>query len=103
MLNQTIAKSQAALDEATQVGRQDLVDKEQEQLDIIRKYLSDVKVATPDDIQKAVQEIIKTVPEGKGKAAFGEVMKGALKLLEGRNAVPKDVSEAVKKALEGKN
>ncbi|RPA71172.1 GatB/YqeY domain-containing protein [Ascobolus immersus RN42] len=97
-MQKALQTAQTSLADYTAAGRQDLMDKQEGQIKVLQEYLAMVKVASKEDIEKVVEAVIKVAKE-EGKGVFGEVMKETLKRLEGRNAVPRVVSEVVREAL----
>ena len=73
-------------------GRDDLVKKEEAELEIIKKYLPEA--AGPEEIEKVVRAVI-----AEGNKEFGAIMREAMSRLKGR-AGGKEVGEAVKRLLE---
>lgn len=73
-------------------GRQDLADKEKEELEILKKYLP--QQLSKEETEKAVAKIISE----KGAKDFGSVMKEVMKELKGK-ADAKLISEIIKEKL----
>jgi uncharacterized protein YqeY len=96
IINKTRAKSQVSIDEATAVGRQDLVEKEQAQLDVLGQYADMVKTVGRDEIKEVVQRVVGELGEG---VKMGEVIKVVAKELEGRPVVRAEVAGVVKEVL----
>ena len=77
-------------------GRQDLVDKEMAEIDVIEGYLP--QAASPEEIDRAVAAAIAETGATSMKE-MGAVMKAVMPRLAGKNADGRAVSEAVKKKL----
>ncbi|KAH7328377.1 Yqey-like protein-domain-containing protein [Stachybotrys elegans] len=90
--------------EAKEAGRDDLVEKEMEQIRVYDQYLADSGVAkvTQEELQALVSSTVDTVSkEAKNaNAVMGEVMKRVKAALEGKDVdlseIPKMVKEAMK-------
>jgi uncharacterized protein len=98
IMQKALSTAQSSLADYSAANRQDLVDKQTSQIKVLEEYLSMIKVASKEDIEKVVNAIVKDMGDD-GKKVFGEIMKETLKRLEGRNVVPKVVSEVVKETL----
>ena len=98
VLQKEAKKRKESIDAFKKGNRDDLLLKEQEELDIISKYLP--AQLSEDDIRKAVQEIVKPLGELSEKD-FGRVMGLAMKELKGK-ADGNIVSKLVKKFLTNK-
>jgi uncharacterized protein YqeY len=79
----------------TQQGRNDLAEKELQQLEVISRYLP--KQLSPEELEEAVKKIILEVG-AKGPQDMGKVMGNATKALAGL-ADGKVISDLVKKLL----
>lgn len=95
ILSREAKKRKEAAEIYKQGGREDLVQKESRELEIIRKYL-------PEQLnEEAIEKIVKAAIEKTGASSpkdFGKVMAEAMKELKGR-ADAKTVSEIIKKKL----
>ena len=95
VLKREAKKRNDSIQHFTKGGRQDLVDKEQKELDIIKKYL-------PEEMnQSAIQQTIDQVVSEMGQVApsqFGLVMAQVMKKIQGQ-ADGALVSQLVKQAL----
>lgn len=84
-----------SIDLFSQAGRQDLVDREQAQLNIINEYLP--KQMTPEEAESVVSGIINSAGEITQKD-FGKIMGEVMKQLKGK-IDGKVIQEIVKKKL----
>lgn len=90
------AKKRKESIEAYQAGnRQDLLEREQQELDIIQKYLP--QQMSDEDVEKAIDEII-TANGATNISDLGKVMSEAMKVLKGR-ADGKKVQNIVRSKL----
>lgn len=85
-----------SIEQFTKGGRQDLADKEQQEILILNTYLP--AAASDDDIAAAVAKAIAETGASSAKD-MGKVMKAAMAALAGKTADGKKVSEAVKAKL----
>ena len=95
VLTSAAKKRKESIESFAKGGRQDLVDQETKELEIIREYLP--KQLTPEE----VEQVITTVMEETGSstaADFGKVMPAVMKQLKGK-VDGRLVQELVKKKL----
>jgi uncharacterized protein YqeY len=85
-----------SIEQFTKGGRQDLADKEQQEIVILNTYLP--AAASDDDIAAAVAKAIAETGASSAKD-MGKVMKAAMAALAGKTADGRKVSEAVKAKL----
>ena len=93
LLSKQIKASQAAVQEFEAAKRQDLVDKEQGQLDILEGYLGQIEVVGEEEIRNLVRE---EVGGAKGDVKAGQVIGRVMGKIKSR-AVD---SEVVKRVVE---
>jgi uncharacterized protein YqeY len=96
VLRSEIKKRKESIESFEKGGRQDLVEKEQNEVNIIEQYLP--KEMSDEELSNKVKAVIDDTSEDK---SFGIVMKTAVAALNGV-ADGKRISVAVKKALENK-
>ena len=87
-----------SIEQFTNAGRTDLVDKETAELTVLQAYLP--AAATPEEINAAVAEAIAETGASSPKD-MGKVMKAVMPKLAGKNADGKAVNEAVRRTLGG--
>ena len=87
-----------SIEQFTNAGRTDLVEKETAELNILQAYLP--AGATPEEINAAVAEAIAETGASSPKD-MGKVMKAVMPKLAGKNADGKAVNEAVRRSLGG--
>lgn len=68
LLRTMIVSRKKSIAEYDAAGRQDLVDKESSEIEVLKKYAGLVSVASDDDLDKKVKEIISTLPEADQKS-----------------------------------
>ncbi len=95
VLNKQIKMRKDAIDGFKKGNRDDLVQKEAKELDMLKQYLPEP--LSGEEVVKIVQEEIGAL-EVKDKSAFGRTMKAVLDRVKGR-AEAKVVSELVREAL----
>ena len=85
-----------SIEQFTNAGRTDLVEKETAELRVLQAYLP--AAATPEEIDAAVAEAIAETGASSPKD-MGKVMKAVMPKLAGKNADGKAVNEAVRRTL----
>jgi uncharacterized protein len=85
-----------SIEQFTNAGRTDLVEKETAELKVLQAYLP--AAATPEEITAAVAEAIAETGASSPKD-MGKVMKAVMPKLAGKNADGKAVNEAVRRTL----
>lgn len=96
LLRSLVKQRRDSIEQYEKAGRQELVDKEKAEIDVIEIYLP--KAASQDEIDQAVAAAIAETGATSMKD-MGKVMKSAQAALAGKNADGKLVSEAVKAKL----
>ena len=95
-LQSLVKQRRDSIEQYEKAGRQELVDKEKAEIDVIETYLP--QAASQDEILQAVAAAIAETGATSMKD-MGKVMKAAQAALAGKNADGKLVSEAVKAKL----
>ena len=95
LLTKQLKQRKDSIAQFEQNGRQDLATTEQEEVEVIARYLP--QALSPEALQAAVQALIAELGAG-GAQDFGRVMKEASARLRGQ-ADGKDISAAVKALL----
>ena len=85
-----------SIEQFSNAGRTDLVEKETAELKVLQAYLP--AAATPEEINAAVAEAIAETGASSPKD-MGKVMKAVMPKLAGKNADGKAVNEAVRRTL----
>ncbi len=85
-----------SIEQFSNAGRTDLVEKETAELNVLQAYLP--AAATPEEVNAAVAEAIAETGATSPKD-MGKVMKAVMPKLAGKNADGKAVNEAVRRTL----
>ena len=96
LLRSLVKQRRDSIEQYEKAGRQELVDKEQAEVDVIETYLP--KAASQEEIEQAVTAAISETGATSMKD-MGKVMKAAQAALAGKNADGRMVSEVVKSKL----
>ena len=96
LLRSLVKQRRDSIEQYEKAGRQELVDKEQSEINVIEAYLP--QGASQAEIEAAVAAAI-TETGATSMKDMGKVMKAAQAALAGKNADGKAVSEAVKTRL----
>jgi len=96
LLRSLVKQRRDSIEQYEKAGRQELVDKEQAEVDVIEGYLP--QAASQDEIEQAVVAAIAETGAASIKD-MGKVMKAAQVALAGKNADGRTVSEIVKSKL----
>jgi len=98
LLRSMVKQRRDSIEQYTKGGRQDLVDKEQAEIEVIEAYLP--QGASAEVIEAAIAEAIAETSAASMKD-IGKVMKAVQAKLAGKNADGRTVSEIVKSKLGG--
>ena len=98
LMRSQVKQRRDSVEQYQKAGRQDLVDKETAEIEVIEGYLP--RAASAEEIEKAVAAAIAETGVTSPKD-MGVVMKTVMPKLAGRNADGRLVSETVKKKLGG--
>ena len=96
LLRSLVKQRRDSIEQYEKAGRQELVDKEKAEIDVIETYLP--QAASPDEIEQAVTAVI-TETGATSMRDMGKVMKAVQAALAGKNADGKLVSDVVKTKL----
>ena len=96
LLRSLVKQRRDSIEQYEKAGRQELVDKETAEIDVIEGYLP--KAATKEEIEVIVEQAIAETQASSMKD-MGKVMKAAQAALTGKNADGRLVSEVVKSKL----
>ena len=96
LLRSLVKQRRDSIEQYEKAGRQELVDKEQAEIDVIEIYLP--QAASQEEIEQVVAAVIAETGASSMKD-MGKVMKAAQAALAGKNADGRVVSEAVKAKL----
>jgi len=98
LLRSLVKQRRDSIEQYEKAGRQELVDKESAEIEVIETYLP--KAATREEIEAVVISAIAST-EATSMKDMGKVMKAAQAGLAGKNADGRVVSEIVKSKLGG--
>jgi uncharacterized protein len=98
LLRSLVKQRRDSIEQYEKAGRQELVDKEQAEINVIETYLP--KAATQQEIEQIITAVIAETGANSMKD-MGKVMKAAQAALAGKNADGRLVSEIVKAKLAG--
>jgi len=98
LLRSLVKQRRDSIEQYEKAGRQELVDKETAEIQVIEEYLP--QAATREEIEAVVDEAITSTAASSMKD-MGKVMKAAQAGLAGKNADGRLVSEVVKSKLGG--
>lgn len=98
LLRSLVKQRRDSIEQYAKAGRQELVDKEQAEIDVIDTYLP--KAASQEEIEQVVVAVIAETGASSMKD-MGKVMKAVQAALAGKNADGRLVSEVVKAKLAG--
>ena len=98
LLRSLVKQRRDSIEQYEKAGRQELVDKEQAEINVIETYLP--KAATQEEIEQVVAAVIVETGANSIKD-MGKVMKAVQAALAGKNADGRLVSEVVKAKLAG--
>ena len=96
LLRSLVKQRRDSVEQYEKAGRQELVDKEKAEIEVIETYLP--QAASPEEIEQAVIAAIAETGANSMKD-MGKVMKAAQAALAGKNADGRLVSETVKARL----
>ncbi len=96
LLRSLVKQRRDSIEQYEKAGRQELVDKEKAEIDVIETYLP--QAASQDEIEQAVVAAIAETGASSMKD-MGKVMKAAQAALAGKNADGKLISDVVKVKL----
>lgn len=103
LLKKTATQSKASADEFRAAGRNDLAEKEDNQIKVLEEYAGEVETIGPEEIASTVKSVIEKL---KGEAAgkklqMGDVLKTIFSpdVLGGKPVEKAEVAKAVKQAM----
>jgi uncharacterized protein YqeY len=98
VVTQLVKQRRDAIEQFRAGGRQDLVDRETAEIEVLERYLP--PAASDTDIQAAIEAAVAETGATTAKD-MGRVMKAVMAKLAGSSADGRKVSDAVKKRLSG--
>ncbi|KAF2824383.1 GatB/YqeY domain-containing protein [Ophiobolus disseminans] len=97
LIQKQIKGSTTAISEFENAKRDDLVQKEQEQLGILRKYADEIPKVEESEIDGLIQAAVKALEEGK--RTFGSIMGRVMGGLKGRPADMEYLNKKIEQAI----
>ena len=95
LVQKQIKASSASIEEFRNAKREDLVEKEQQNLDILKAYADEIPTVSESEVDSLVKSVVEGLEEGKRN--FGSVMGKIMGAVKGR---PLDVEYVTKKIQE---
>lgn len=100
LLRKRLSAAETAVDEFKAGGRQDLVDKEEGQMEVLQGYVQEVggEALSPEELKSAVEEVVEEA-RAQGKIVMGDILKRLLGpggKFEGKGADGKEVARVVR-------
>jgi uncharacterized protein YqeY len=95
LVQKQIKSSSAAIDEFTAAKRDDLISKEQEQLNVLRKYSDEIPKVAESEVDSIIGTVVAELQEGK--KTFGSIMGKVMGAIKGR---PYDIDYVQRKIEE---
>lgn len=102
LLRKRITAVKQAAQQAEEVGRPDLVDKEAEQMGILEQYAGSVKTISNDEIQQVITRVVEQLQKEGKEVVTGNILKkcfGPGGAFEGRMVEKQTVARLVKEAV----
>ena len=102
LLRKRITAAKQAAQQAEEVGRPDLVDKEAEQMGILEQYAGNVKTISDEEIQQSITRIVEQLQKEGKEVVTGNILKkcfGPGGAFEGRMVEKQTVARLVKEAV----
>lgn len=102
LLRKRTASAKAASDEFKAAGRQDLVDKETGQVEVLEEYAGGVETMSLDKVRDVVNKTVDEMKQGGSKVGMSEVLKRLLGpggALDGKPVEKAGVATIVKEVL----
>jgi uncharacterized protein YqeY len=101
LLRKASTAAKAASEEFKAAGRQDLADKEEQQVKIMEEYSASVELLSEEEIKRVVEEVVNGIKAAGGKLGMGDVLKEVFKEenLGGKPVDRGEVAKVVKQIL----
>ena len=80
LIRRNIKRHKDSIEQFQKAGRDDLVKKEKDELEVLKSYLP--KESSPEEIKETVKKVIDEI-KASGKKDFGKVMKVSMEKLKG--------------------
>jgi len=101
LLRKSASASRAASEEFKAAGREDLVEKEEQQLKVLEEYAGSVETVGEDEIRNTVKELVDGMKAEGAKMQMGDVLKRvfAPEVLGAKNVEKGEVAKIVKQVM----
>ncbi|KAL3418262.1 hypothetical protein PVAG01_09978 [Phlyctema vagabunda] len=101
LLRKNVTASKTASDEFKNAGRQDLADKEENQMRIMEEYADSVKMMGDDEVRSVVQDLVNSLKSAGTNVKAGDVLRKVFSpdILGDKPVDKGDVSRIVKEVL----
>lgn len=96
LLKKQIASSEKALAEFESAKRDDLVEKERGQIEVLKEYVEEIPVLSKEEVDSLVDEAVQSLQSSGGKADFKSVMRDVMKQISGKPVDQSYVVERIK-------
>ncbi|CAA9961836.1 hypothetical protein PTMSG1_05213 [Pyrenophora teres f. maculata] len=100
LIQKQIKSSSASIEEFQNAKREDLVEKEQAQLDVLKGYAGEIPTVGESEIDELVKSVLEGLEEGKRSA--GSVMGKVMSSIKGRPVDSEYVSKKIQEAVGAK-
>ncbi|EOA83829.1 Altered inheritance of mitochondria protein 41 mitochondrial [Exserohilum turcicum] len=100
LIQKQIKSSSASIDEFRNAKREDLVEKEQLHLDVLKSYADEIPTVSESEVDALVKSVVESVEEGK--RTFGSVMGKVMGGIKGRPFDVEYVSKKIQEAVGAK-
>lgn len=101
LLRKSANASRAASEEFKAAGREDLVEKEEQQLKVLEEYAGGVETVGEDEIRNTVKELVNSMKTEGVNMQMGDVLKRVFApgVLGGKNVEKGEVAKIVKEIM----
>lgn len=99
LIKKQMAAAEKAIAEFESAKRDDLVEKERAQMQVMQAYVEEIPVLSKSEMDSMVEEAVALLTKDSGKAQFGAVMKAVLAKATGLPVDQSYLTEKIKKAI----
>jgi uncharacterized protein YqeY len=100
LIQKQMKSSQVSIDEFRNAKREELVEKEQQQLDVLKGYAEEIPTVAESEVDALVKTVLKGLEEGK--LTFGSVMGRVMGGIKGRPFDAEYVTKKIQEAIGAK-
>lgn len=103
VLRKKRASSEAAIQEAKAANRNDIAEKQEQEMKVMDEYASSVALMSEDDLRKAIQTVVKKMKDAAAGSELkaGRVLGEVFKNLQGQTVDTQQVPKIVNELLSG--